>query len=82
LEETAVAIYRVDSEERGNTFSKISINIFQITRRHFPEEAELVAVRISDLKNNIEVLRNICGNYRRRRDVYMNVIRNVCDLWS
>jgi hypothetical protein len=82
LEETAAAICRVDSEERGNTFSEISINIFQITLRHFLEEPEVAAVRISDLKNNIKVLRNTCGNYRRRQAVYLNVICNVCDLWS
>jgi hypothetical protein len=76
------AICRVDSEERDNIFSEISINILQTTRRHFPEEPEVAAIRISDLNKNVEVLRSMYGNYRRRRPVYTNVIRDVCDLWS
>jgi hypothetical protein len=83
LEETAATVCRVDSEERDIIFSEISMDIFQTTRRHFPDLPEVAALRISDLNNNIEVLMKMCGNYRRRRSVYMTVIMllcNVCDL--
>jgi len=82
LEETSAAICRVDSEERDIIFSEISVDIFQTTRRHFQDLPEVAALRISYLNNNIEFLRKMCGNYRRRRGLYMNVICNVCDLWS
>jgi hypothetical protein len=82
LEETAAIICRVDSEERYIIFSEISMDVFQTTRLHFPDLPEFAALRISVLNNNIEFLKKICGNYRRRPGVCMNVICNVCDLWS